>query len=82
MGLLQILEKQEYKCALTGRPLTPDDAALDHIIPVSRGGPVKELSNLQVVHKIVNAAKNTMSNEEFISLCREVSIRSDLNASS
>ena len=34
-----------------------------------------EASNLQVVHCEVNAAKGTMTAEEFIAMCREVAAR-------
>ena len=29
-GILQLLERQQYRCALTGRPLTPETAGMDH----------------------------------------------------
>ncbi len=63
---------QNYKCALTGRELTPDKAALDHCVPVSRGGSLTDADNLQVLHVEVNAAKGALTNAEFIALCREV----------
>jgi len=69
--ILQLLEWQCYRCALTNRPLTPDTASLDHIVPVRNGGK-HCIDNVQVLHKEVNRAKSTMTNEEFILLCREV----------
>jgi CRISPR/Cas system Type II protein with McrA/HNH and RuvC-like nuclease domain len=44
---------------------------LDHILPVSRGGK-HSIENAQVLHKEVNRAKGTLTNEEFIQLCHEV----------
>ena len=70
-ALLSLLESQDYRCALTGRELTPETAALDHRTPLSRGGP-NTISNCQVVHEQANAAKATMTHEEFVALCREV----------
>lgn len=70
-NVLRLLEWQQHRCALTGRPLTPETASLDHIVPVSCGGE-HVLENAQVLHKDVNRAKTTMSNEEFIELCTEV----------
>lgn len=67
-----IVETQKYRCALTGRDLTPDIAALDHCTPVSRGGSLSDTSNLQVVHVQINGAKGIMTNSEFIAMCREV----------
>ena len=67
--ILSILEKQQYKCALTGEPLTPETATLDHKLAVSRGGSIDDVDNFQVLHTDVNKAKGSMTNEEFISLC-------------
>jgi 5-methylcytosine-specific restriction endonuclease McrA len=69
--VLRLLECQQYRCALTGRPLTPDTASLDHIVPVRCGGE-HLIENTQVLHKDVNRAKATMTNAEFVQLCREV----------
>lgn len=70
-NVLKLLKHQNSRCALTGRPLTPETAALDHILPLSRGGEDR-IENAQVLHKIVNRAKGTLTNEEFIDLCRKV----------
>ena len=70
-NVLRLLEFQHYRCALTGRLLTPDIASLDHIIPVRAGGD-HVIENAQILHKDVNKAKTVMTNEQFISLCREV----------
>jgi 5-methylcytosine-specific restriction endonuclease McrA len=66
-----ILERQEYRCALTGLPLTPDNFALDHIVPVKQGGAF-DIKNAQMVLKTVNRAKHTMSQQDFIQMCRNV----------
>lgn len=70
-NVLRLLEHQQYRCALTGRPLTPDTASLDHIIPVRCGGE-HLIENAQVLHRDVNRAKATLTNDEFVQLCREV----------
>lgn len=69
--LFALLERQEYCCALTGRELTPETASLDHVMPVSRGG-AHSMANLQVLHTDVNQSKRTMTQREFIDMCREV----------
>lgn len=74
--VLRLLEVQEFKCALTGRELTPETATLDHVIPIQNGGEHK-ITNAQILHKDVNRAKNTMTNEEFVAMCREVVVCSD-----
>jgi hypothetical protein len=70
-AVLILLEQQRFRCALTGRSLTPDVAALDHILPVRLGG-AHAIENVQVLHRDVNRAKNSMTNDEFIQLCRDV----------
>lgn len=67
----RLLEYQQYRCALTGRRLTPETAALDHIVPIRLGG-AHVIENAQVLHKDVNRAKGVLTNEEFLTICREV----------
>ena len=62
---------QESQCALTGDPITPETAEADHIVPVARGG-THTIDNIQIVTRQANVAKNTMTNREFIGLCRKV----------
>lgn len=69
--VLQLLERQQYRCALTDQALTPESASLDHIVPVCRGGEHR-IENTQVLERTVNRAKGTLSNEEFIALCGKV----------
>ena len=69
--LMTMIEKQEYRCALSGIALTTDSAVLDHIIPVSDGGS-NEIGNLQWVDKRVNSMKANMSQDDFIGMCAKV----------
>ena len=69
--IMQMIENQQFRCALSGRALTPESASLDHIVPLARNG-THDLSNLCVVDQQVNAAKGTMTVDEFVALCREV----------
>ena len=64
-GLRAILIRQEYRCALSGVVLSPDCASLDHITPLSKGGK-HELSNLQILHPVVNGLKGQMNQNEFM----------------
>ncbi len=77
--LKEMLERQGHKCALTGRPLTPENCAMDHIIPLSRGG-THTKDNAQLVAAEVNKAKGTMLEQEFVQLCREVIAYADNKA--
>ena len=69
--IMGLLERQNFRCALTGRKLLPTSASLDHIHPVSRDGE-SSIDNAQVLDSAVNRAKNTMTNDEFIAMCRQV----------
>jgi hypothetical protein len=67
----ELIESQNYRCALTNRKLTPETASLDHKQPISRGG-THEVANLWVIEHFVNTAKGSLTVEEFISMCRDV----------
>lgn len=69
--VIKLVEDQNYKCALSGRTLTPSNASLDHIQPLARGGK-HHLKNLWVLHRDVNTAKGTLEAEDFISICKAV----------
>lgn len=70
-AVLGLLERQQYRCALSGRRLTPQTAALDHIVPIRNGGE-HVMENAQVLDKQVNRAKGSLTTAEFIRLCRDV----------
>jgi 5-methylcytosine-specific restriction endonuclease McrA len=72
--IMELIERQEFRCALSGRLLTPETASLDHRIPLSRGG-THQLGNLWVVDHQVNAAKGSLTVDEFVAICREVTTR-------
>lgn len=69
--LKQLLEHQDYRCALTGRALTPENCTADHVIPVANGGS-NDMANIQLVTNEVNRAKNTMSQRQFVAMCIDV----------
>jgi hypothetical protein len=77
--LLELLERQDFSCALTGLPIEiavsrsghshgGSTASLDRI-DSSRG---YEPDNFQWVHKDVNKIKWELSQERFIEICRLV----------
>lgn len=69
--IFEILERQEFRCNLTGVPLTPDTASIDHIIPLSKGGSHTK-ANAQIILNSVNQAKGSMTQSEFVEMCRLV----------
>lgn len=79
MALLDKLDAQSYKCAVTGDILIPGfNASLDHIIAKSKGGALADLDNLQWVTGSVNFAKRQFTSDEFIEFCRKVITYHDL----
>ena len=69
--LRDMLDKQGYKCALTGRQLTHDNCSIDHVLPLCKGGShTKE--NAQLVVAEANHAKGNLTDAEFLRLCRDV----------
>jgi hypothetical protein len=63
--------KQRGRCYFTGIRLTRDNAQLDHLLPVSKGGSDK-ISNLCFVVEQVNQAKGGMNKKEFLAMCARV----------
>lgn len=77
--IIALLESQAYRCALTGTKLTPHTAMLDHMLPISRGGE-NSMENIQVLRSDINRTKGTLTNEEFVDICREVVAHADRRA--
>ena len=69
--VLDLVQSQDYVCAISGRTLTPETASIDHIVPLGRGGE-HAIENVWVVDHQVNLAKGTMTVEEFVSMREEV----------
>lgn len=69
--LASIWKEQRGRCALTGRRLSRDNAHLDHIVALARGGSDAK-SNLRWVCTEANLAKRDLSDAEFSALCADV----------
>ena len=69
-----LLQKQCHLCDLSGLPLGPKEASIDHVIPVSDGG-TSGIGNLQWLHPEVNRMKGTLSLSRFVELCSLVAGR-------
>jgi len=71
--LIERIEANPF-CYLTGRLIDLEDGRsyhLDHIIPRSKGGD-NSIENCGLTCKAANQAKNDLTLEEFVQLCREV----------
>ena len=69
--LLELVERQQYRCALSGRVLAPETASLDHIVPLNRGGQ-HDIDNLWILEHTVNRAKGTQLVSEFVAMCEDI----------
>lgn len=74
--VLELVQRQEFRCAISGRELTPETASIDHIVPLARGGE-HAIANVWIVDHQVNTAKGTLALDEFITLCRDVVAHQD-----
>lgn len=67
-----LIEKQNYKCALTGDAISfEDNIELDHKLPTYRGG-ANDLSNVQWVTKEANWFKRALTENELLTLCEKI----------
>lgn len=77
MLLLDKLNRQKWKCAYTGIPLSlRENASVDHILPVSRFPQYRHnINNVEWVDWRVNHMKLSMTKDEFISFSKQISKR-------
>ncbi len=72
--ILSLYEKQEGLCALTGWPIGWPEKGLTSTVSIDRidssEGYIQ--GNVQLLHKDVNMAKQSYSQEYFISMCKAV----------
>lgn len=68
------LERQHRLCFYTGQLLTPDNATVDHVVPLARGGSSR-IENCVWCLATVNAAKGSMTFEEFIAVSKQIAER-------
>jgi len=56
VDLREVFRRCNGVCGICGNPVEHETFTIDHIIPLSRGGP-HVLKNLQVAHKSCNSRK-------------------------
>lgn len=69
--LARLWHNQKGVCSLSGEELNAKNAHLDHIVARSSGGET-DISNLRWLHEVVNHAKWTFSDSDFIMFCRKI----------
>ena len=68
---------QDYKCAITGLPLLPENVEIAFKRPISRGGQ-KAAANVHLVHNSIVKLAREYTQEEIVALAKAVlGIRSD-----
>ena len=51
-----VFERDGWLCGICGGPVSREDASIDHILPISKGGP-HTLENVQCAHLLCNSKK-------------------------
>jgi hypothetical protein len=62
--LFALWNKSSGVCGICGNPVAPEKAAIDHIMPISRGGS-NDFDNLQIAHVGCNNLKGNMTQGEY-----------------
>lgn len=73
--LMQKFKTQEFRCFFSGQVLEREEASLDHVVPIVKGGRHEE-SNIELVHATINRMKGSMMAEEFVQWCVKVAVHS------
>jgi hypothetical protein len=69
--LLGIAKRQGFRCAYTGRKLTPGIACWIWHVPLGKGGE-PAVDNVRLVVREVAKMKDGLAPEEFVAWCRDV----------
>jgi len=67
-----LLEKQQYRCALSGRELTPETTDAEHIIPLDSAGGSHSLDNIYLIVRDAARLKRHLTEAELIRLCYDI----------
>lgn len=70
-NLMRLFYRQDGRCALSGRELTPENVQLDHIDPFA-GSDDHTIGNVHLVTAEINIAKGCMTVDEFVAMCCDV----------
>ena len=73
--MMEKFKAQGFRCFFSGQILQREQASLDHVVPVVKGGKHEE-QNIELVHTIINRMKGSMTAEEFVEWCVKVAVHS------
>ena len=66
-----LLEKQQYRCRLSGRELTPENTDGEHILPLELGGQ-HQPENICLVVRDVARLKRHLTEQAVVELCYDI----------
>ncbi|HMU84599.1 MAG TPA: HNH endonuclease signature motif containing protein [Leptospiraceae bacterium] len=66
-----LLEKQKFKCPLTGRDLTPETTTAEHILPLKKGGQ-HALENIYLIDEMASKLKRQYAEEEIVHFAADI----------
>ncbi|MBL8021327.1 MAG: HNH endonuclease [Leptospirales bacterium] len=66
-----LLEKQNYRCPISGRELTPENCMAAHKVPIRKGGEHRP-ENIYLVTDAVNQIKRQLTDDELLELCGDI----------
>lgn len=67
--LFELAKSNGFRCAISGVELNPNEASLDHTIPLSKGGS-HDMQNVDLIHMVVNRMKGEMDRKELVRWCK------------
>lgn len=73
--LMEKFSRQGFRCFFSGLQIDRQDASIDHVHPISKGGKHEE-QNIELVHAVINRMKGSLTAGEFIAWCVKVAIHS------
>lgn len=66
-----LLQKQNFKCYVSGIELTYENVEIEHIQPLTKGGK-HELENLCLIDKSLRELKRLNTKKEILELCKVI----------
>jgi len=66
-----LLDKQEYRCGLSNRELTPENTDAEHIVPLDSGG-THTPDNIYLIVRDAARLKRHLTEVQVIELCYDI----------
>lgn len=66
-----LLDRQNFRCALSGRELTPETTDAEHILPLDSGG-IHTPENIYLIVRDAARLKRHLTEAELVRLCFDI----------